>query len=102
MRTLAFHVFCSAPGSVMTVHHTRNKDNLRPDHPARFRLDWIGGGAARSGRRLEDAMTVGLDTFLQGMTDEEWRAVEARTKQLIAGNLFTGRMAGRGRKPGWH
>lgn len=43
-------------------------------------------------------MTVGLDTFLQGMTDEEWRAVEARTKQLIAGNLFTGRMAGRGRK----
>lgn len=36
---------------------------------------------------MEDAVTVRLDTFLQGLTDEERRAVEARTKQLVAEEL---------------
>lgn len=36
---------------------------------------------------MEDAVTVSLDTFLQGLTDEERRAVEARTKQFVAEEL---------------
>ncbi len=32
-------------------------------------------------------MAVSLDTFLQGMTDEDRRAVEVRTKQLVAEEL---------------
>lgn len=36
---------------------------------------------------MEDAVTVSLDTFLQGLTDEERGAVEARTKQLVVEEL---------------
>lgn len=36
---------------------------------------------------MEDAVTVSLDTFLPGLTDEERRTVEARTKQLVAEEL---------------